>query len=85
MKLLPASDRDKWYDENRKNFARWVMQRARQREDVSEGLKAIATAWFDEFEDETDLPEWFHQAVEFAMNSLGELNIPGSDDEDNES
>lgn len=55
-----------------------------RREAVSAGLQALAEAWFEDYSDETDLPAWFNQAVEYADQYLGDLDIPARDDEDDD-
>lgn len=78
------TDRDQWADSAAKGglFAYSLIMEGR-REDVGAGLQALAATWFDEYEDEDDLPMWFHKAVEFAEGALG-ISLARCPDEDDE-
>jgi hypothetical protein len=81
--ILPPTDRDVWVGPPTiRHFMFWEIERAGLREDVSTGLRALAQAWFDEYDDETDLPDWFEKALAFAEDSLGDLDVPTRCDTD---
>ena len=63
----------------------YSLMMAGAREDFADGLKAFAFAWFSSYEDETDLPAWFAQAIKDAEDiGLDPLDIPSQDDDEDE-
>jgi hypothetical protein len=55
---------------------------SRYGEDVADGLRAFAAAWFACYEDEDTLPDWFAKAIEDAENIGLELgDLPSDEDE----
>jgi hypothetical protein len=79
---INRTDREVWVGQPRiQHYILWSIERAGQRDDVSAGLRALAEAWFDHYTDEVNLPAWFNQAVEFADEALGDLDLPNHEDE----
>lgn len=76
-----ATERDLWAAPPA-SFHVWAWHRATQREQIAQGLKAIAEVWFDYYTDETDLPNWFRLACSFLEDEalVGELDIPHWDE-----
>lgn len=73
------TERDLWAAP-RTNFHVWAWHRQAQKAHISLGLRALAETWFDDYEDETELPQWFRMAVNYAEEQHGELDVPHLED-----
>jgi hypothetical protein len=48
-----------------------VPSRRRHRSDIADGIDAIIAMWFDEYTDETDVPEEILDFIAFLADNLG--------------
>ena len=69
------TDRDLWAVPSA-GFHAWARDQQVRRLMVAAGLRAWAAAWFDDNEDETDLPSAFVEVLDMADSMFSELDVP---------